>query len=163
MSLKGKKVMTQEKLAYYHNKIKALLGVMIGKLEDLNTTEKSSLVAALNEVKFDLDGLGEPYRLKDFTQTFASAITIPSVTQDVANTSIPNVDIAITGQEATDFAIAGLLKYELKDASGNRLNAFPVCTFSMDGQKTLRVRMMVGGPDSKQAKSINGAILLKHR
>lgn len=135
----------------------------VGDLTTLTTTDKTDAVSAINEVKFTVDGLGEPYRLKDFSQTFTTALTIPSVTQDVANTSIPNVDITITGQEAEDFAIAGLLKYEVFDASGNRLNCFPVCSFSMDGQKTLRVRMMVGGPNSKQAKRISGAILLKHR
>lgn len=135
----------------------------VGDLTALTTTDKNDVVSAINEVKFTVDGLGEPYRLKDFTQTFTTALTIPSVTQDIDNTSIPNVDIAITGQEATDFAIAGLLKYEVFDASNKRLNCFPVCAFSMDGQKTLRVRMMVGGPNSKQAKKISGAILLKHR
>ena len=114
-------------------------------------------------LQFQIDGLGEPFRLKDFTQTFTTALTIPSIMTDISNTSIPNVDITITGTEATDFAIAGMVKYELKDASGNRLNAVPVCTFSMSGQTVLRVRMMVAGPDSKSAKSISGAILLKHR
>ena len=115
------------------------------------------------DLQEQIDALGEPFRLMDFSQTLS--ITIPSVTQDISNTSIPNVDVVITGTVADDFAIASLAKYEVYDAAsgGNRLNVFPVCMFSMNGQKTLRVRMMCAGPSSKAAKRIQGAILLKHR
>ena len=47
--------------------------------------------------------------------------------------------------------------------TGNRINCWPVCQFSMNGQKTLRLRMMCGGTTDKVAKRISGAILLKHR
>lgn len=115
------------------------------------------------DLQTQIDALGEPFRLMDFNQTLN--ITIPSVTTDVANTSIPNVDVIITGTVADEFAVASLAKYEVYDAAsgGNRLNVVPVCMFSMNGQKTLRVRMMCAGPNSKTAKRIQGAILLKHR
>lgn len=110
-----------------------------------------------------IDALGEPFRLMDFNQTLN--ITIPSITTDVANTSVPNVDIIISGTVADNFAIASLAKYEVYDSTtgGNRINVTPICMFSMNTQKTLRVRMMAAGPNSKAARRIQGAILLKHR
>lgn len=132
-------------------------------INDTDAVTKRYLDNATTILQSQIDALGEPFRLKDFQQTFSTAITIPSITTDIANTSIPNVDITISGTEAENFAVASLAKYEVKDASGNRLNCVPVCMFSMDGQKTLRVRMMVAGPNSKSAKSIAGAMLLKHR
>lgn len=45
MSLKGKKIMTQEKLAYYHNKIKALFG---GKQDTLVSGENIKTVNGEN-------------------------------------------------------------------------------------------------------------------
>ena len=116
----------------------------------------------------DVEAGKEAFMLKDFNQQIN--LTIPSVTQDVANTSIPNMDVDLneidpTGALNTKYAIAGLVKYEIYDATsgGNRLNAFPVCSFSMNGQRTLRLRCMVGGPNSKTARRISGALLLKHR
>lgn len=116
----------------------------------------------------DVEAGKEAFMLKDFNQQIN--ITIPSVTQDIANTSIPNMDIDLdvidpTGELNTKYAIAGLVKYEIYDATsgGNRLNAFPVCSFSMNGQRTLRLRCMVGGPNSKTARRVQGALLLKHR
>ena len=117
---------------------------------------------------FDVDAGKNAFMLKDFTQQIN--ITLPAVTADVANTSIPNMDIDLdvidpTGDLNTNFAIAGIAKYEVYDAAsgGNRLNAFPVCSFSMNGQRTLRIRMMCGGTLSKNARRVQGALLLKHR
>ena len=149
-------------------KVKALVTGITGDPANLTTTTKTDLVAAVNSVKAEVDGLGEPFRLQDFQQQIN--LTMPAVTADVANTSIPNVDIDLdiidpTGQLNQAFAIASLAKFEVYDATsgGNRLNAIPVCSFSMNGQRVLRVRMMVGGTTSKTARRITGAILLKHR
>ena len=147
----GSPIVTKNKLQRFKDKLPTQFAL------------KDDVEISIADLQYQINSLGEPFRLKDFSQTFATAITIPSVTTDIPNTSIPNVDISISGEEAAEFAIAGMVKYEVKDASGNRLNCFPVCTFSMEGQKILRVRMMVAGNDSKQAKSISGAILLKHR
>lgn len=115
------------------------------------------------DLQTQIDALGEPFRLLDFSQQINA--TIPSITTDVANTSIPNVDVIISGETGDNFAIASLAKYEVYDAAsgGNRINVTPICMFSMNGQKTLRLRMMAAGPNSKAAKRIQGAILLKHR
>lgn len=136
-------------------------------ITDANGQAQSSgtdLTTLLN----DVEAGKEAFMLKDFNQQIN--LTIPSVTSDVANTSIPNMDIDLdvidpTGELNTKYAIAGIVKYEIYDATsgGNRLNAFPVCSFSMNGQRTLRLRCMVGGPSSKTARRIQGALLLKHR
>ena len=101
--------------------------------------------------------------LLDFNQIINSSI--PSCLNDISNTSIPNVDVLITDEMGADWAIASLAKYDVADAEtgGNRINVFPVCMFSMNSQKTLRLRMMAAGPNAKTAKRINGALLLKHR
>ena len=119
----------------------------------------------LDTLLFDVEAGKEAFALKDFNQQIN--LTLPSVTQDIANTSIPNMDIDLnvidqTGELNTKYAIAGIAKYEIYDAAsgGNRLNAFPVCSFSMNGQRTLRLRCMVGGPNSKTARRISGALLL---
>ena len=157
-------LVTKERLEYFKGKISGI----IGNLATLTTTDKTDLVSAINEVKFGLDGLGEPFRLQDFNQQIN--VTIPLVSQELANTSIPNVDIDLntidpTGALNEQFAIAGLAKYEVYDATsgGNRINVFPVCSFSMNSQRTLRVRMMCAGTSAKTARRIQGAILLKHR
>lgn len=105
----------------------------------------------------------DPFMLLDFNQTLSSAINIPSCQQDIANTSVPNVDIVISDDLGETWAIASLAKYEVFNSSSARLNVWPVCMFSMNGQKTLRLRMMAAGPNSKTATRIAGAMLLKHR
>lgn len=103
----------------------------------------------------------DSFMLYDFTLSID--VTIPSCQQDIPNTSVPNVDVIIDDTLGADWAIASLVKYEVKDASGNRLNVWPVCAFSMNTQKTLRLRMMAAGPNAKVARSISGAMLLKSR
>ena len=115
----------------------------------------------LDTLLFDVEAGKEAFMLKDFNQSIN--ITIPAVTADVPNTSIPNVDIDLnvidpTGELNTKYAIAGMVKYEITNGS-TRLNAFPVCSFSMNGQRTLRLRCMVGGTQSMQATNIKGALL----
>lgn len=136
------------------------------KLDALFATKADTSVT--DDLQFQIDGLGEPFRLQDFSQQIN--VIIPSITSDVANTSIPNIDIDLnvidsTGKLNENFAIASLAKYEVYDAAsgGNRLNVTPICSFSMTGQRILRVRMMAAGTTSKTARRINGAILLKHR
>ena len=167
------KFLNNSGLAHYDSKIKAEIAkkaddTKVGDLTTLTTTDKTDVVSVINELKFDLNGLGEPFRLLDFQQQIN--ISIPHCNQDIANTNIPNVDIDLntidpTGVLNQNFAIAGLTKYEVYDATsgGNRLNCWPVCSFSMNSQRTLRVRMMVAGNANKTARRIAGALLLKHR
>lgn len=116
------------------------------------------------DLQSQIDALGEPFRLKNFASNSLN-VTMPCVTEDIANTSIPNIDITIDGEEGADYQIAGLIAYELHDAAsgGNRINCFPACQFTMNTQKTLRVRFMCAGTQRKTAKKINAWVLLKHR
>ena len=143
----------------------------IDQTYDGTSTNAQSGVAIQTQVdnlQTQIDGLGEPFRLQDFTQQIN--LTIPHCNQDIANTSIPNMDIDLdiidpTGALNQSFAIAELAKYEVYDATsgGNRINCWPVCLFSMNGQRVLRIRMMCAGTTGKTARRIAGALLLKHR
>lgn len=105
----------------------------------------------------------DPFMLLDFQQQINASI--PYCTEEITNTSIPNVDISINDTLGADWAIASLAKFEVYDATsgGNRINCWPICQFSMNTQKTLRLRMMCAGTSRKTARRIAGAILLKHR
>ena len=133
-----------------------------------NAQSGVAIQSQVTNLQNQIDGLGEPFRLQDFTQQIN--LTIPHCNQDIPNTSIPNVDIDLnvidpTGALNQSFAIAGLAKYEVYDATsgGNRINCWPVCSFSMNSQRVLRVRMMCAGTTGKTALRIAGALLLKHR
>lgn len=133
-------------------------------------TQGDSVTDILDNLKAQIDEHREIFHLQDFTQTFPSGITVPNCTQDIANTSIANIDINLdiidpSGDLGNNYAIASLAKYEVYDATsgGNRINCWPVCSFSMNGQRILRIRMMCGGTSNKIAKRIAGAMLLKHR
>ena len=115
----------------------------------------------LSQLLFDVDAGKNAFMLYDYSRDGMS-ITLPSVTSDVANTSIPNVDIDIGETMAETWAVAGMVKYEVFNGS-TRLNAMPICAFSMDQQRVLRLRMMVAGPSSKTMTKLSGAVLLKHR
>lgn len=133
----------------------------LGDLSALTTTVKTDAVAAINELKSGLDGLGEPFRVKKWAANLN--VTVPSCTQDMANTDIPKLVFRITGQEATDYQVVGMIAYEVFDASGKRMNYIPVCQFTGQNQTELSVRGCVMGPDPKAAASISAWVLLKHR
>lgn len=135
----------------------------IGNLASLNTTAKSDVVSAVNELKFGLDGLGEPFRVKQWANSFN--VEIPCCTEDINNTSIPKMVFSIDEVEGAEYQVVGMIAYEVFDAAsgGNRLNVWPVCQFTGNGQKELSVRWMCGGTTRKTAKRINAWVLLKHR
>lgn len=134
----------------------------IGDLSTLNTNAKDTAVNAINELKYDLEGLGEPFRVKQWAGTNLN-VEIPYCTEDIANLSIAKMVFKTTGQEATDFQIVGMISYEVKDSSGQRMNCWPVCQFTGQNQTELSVRWMCGGTTRKTATSINAWVLLKHR
>lgn len=153
----------------------AVMNKVIKKyIDDEDATKQNALIQQSNYyVDADIGGTTvvlatkeyvdskDPFMLLDFNQTIN--VAIPFCSEEIANTSIPNVDINITDEMGANWAIASLAKYEVTDASGKRINCFPVCMFSMNGQKTLRLRMMCCGTSRKTATKIAGAILLKHR
>lgn len=134
----------------------------IGDISTLNTTDKSSAVSAINEIKNTVDGLGEPFRVKQWAGSNLS-VEIPCCTENIVNTSIAKMTFKISGQEATDFQVVGMIAYEIKDNSGQRVNCWPVCQFTGQNQTELSVRWMCGGTSRKTAVSINAWVLLKHR
>lgn len=152
---------------YYSNKVlptKDYTDTKIGDLTTLTTTDKSSAVAAINEIDFAVKGLGEPFRVKQWASNTLN-VEIPYCTEDIGNTSIPKMVFTIDDTEGADYQIVGMISYELFDAAsgGNRINAWPVCQFTGNGQKELGVRWMCGGTTRKTAKRIMAWVLLKHR
>ena len=134
----------------------------VGDLTSLTTVAQDNLVNAVNELKYAVDGLGEPFRVKEWSANNLTA-TIPACSQEVNNTNIDKVVYTITDQEAVDYQVVGMIAYQLKDTSGNRINAWPVCQFTGGGQTELHVRFMCAGTSSKSAGSISAWVLLKHR
>lgn len=135
-----------------------------GNLANLATTEKTNLVGAVNELKLGLDGLGEPFRVKQWGSNTLN-VEIPYCTEDIANASIPKMVFSIDDVEGADYQIVGMIAYEIFDAAsgGNRINCWPVCQFTGNGQKELSVRWMCAGTTRKTAKRISAWVLLKHR
>lgn len=133
----------------------------LGDLAALTTDDKSSLVNAINEV---YEKSGEPFRVKQWGSNSLN-VEIPTCTEDISNTAIPKMVFSIDNVEGTDYQIVGMIAYEVFDAAsgGNRVNCWPVCQFTGNGQKELSVRWMCGGTTRKTAKRINAWVLLKHR
>lgn len=154
-------------LAYLWSKIKAYVvngfasKSSVGDITTLQTTDKSSVVGAVNELVADVAALGEPFRVKQW-QANVNAI-IPTCTTNVSNTNIPKMVFSISGQEGIDYQVVGMIAYEVFDAGGQRLNCWPVCQFTGNGQKELSVRWMCGGTTPQTATRISAWVLLKHR
>lgn len=160
-------VLTKEKLVYYTEKIRGLInGVKsnIGDMTSLNTTAKTDLVSAINELKFGVDSAGEPFRVKNWASNSIS-VAIPGCAEDVNNTAIAKMVYKIEGQEAIDYRVVGMIAYEVFDAAsgGNRINCWPVCQFTGQNQTELSVRWTGMGTATKTARRVNAWVLLKHR
>lgn len=154
------KILGEEGLRQCLTDIKGYIDGATGDLTTLTTDNKTNLVDAINEV---YEKSGEQFRVKQWTGD--PNITIPVCTADVGNTSIPKMVFNITGQEATDYQVVGMIAYEIFDAvsGGNRINCWPVCQFTGQNQTELSVRMMCAGTTPKQARRISAWVLLKHR
>ncbi len=134
----------------------------LGDLSLLTTDDKTSLVNALNEV---YEKSGEPFRVKQWSSSWPDGITIPVCTKDISNTQIPKMVFNIGADEGASYQIVGMIAYEVFDSvsGGNRLNVWPVCQFTGNGQKELSVRFTCMGTQDKVAKRILAWVLLKHR
>lgn len=158
------KIITKERLARFWSKTKAYVNEKLGNLSELTTTDKTSAVAAINEIDFAVKGLGEPFRVKQWAANNLNVSILPC-TDDSTNTALAKMVFSIEGQEGVDYQIVGMIAYEVFDAAsgGNRINCWPVCQFTGNGQKELSVRWMCGGTSTKTARRINAWVLLKHR
>lgn len=153
------KLLGEEGLRQCLTDVKEYIDGKTGDLSNLATTEKTNLVSAINEV---YEKSGEPFRVKEWNVTNLTTV-IPTCTTDIANTSIDKFLYKITGQEATDYQIVGMIAYQVTDSSGSRINCWPVCQFTGQGQTELNVRFMCGGTTNKTAARLQGWVLLKHR
>lgn len=133
----------------------------IGSLSALTTDDKTSLVAAINEV---YEKSGEPFRVKQWASNTLNVNIVPC-TSDLGNTSLDKMIFSIDAEEGASYQIVGMIAYEVFDAEsgGNRINCWPVCQFTGNGQKELSVRWMCGGTTTKVGKRISAWVLLKHR
>ena len=131
-----------------------------GALSNLTTDDKTNLVAAINEV---YEKSGEPFRVKNWAGTFN--VEIEPCTTDKTNTQLAKMVFSIDAVEGADYQIVGMIAYEVFDntSGGNRLNVWPVCQFTGNGQKELSVRWVCAGTTTKTARRINAWVLLKHR
>ena len=137
------------------------VGNITGDLANLTTDDKSNIVNAINEV---YEKSGEPFRVKNWA-TNTLNVSIPTCTTDIANTQIGKLVFSIDDVEGADYQIVGMIAYEVFDSvsGGQRINCWPVCQFTGNGQKELGVRFMCGGTTAKTARRINAWVLLKHR
>lgn len=158
------KIVTKGKLAHFWSKTKTYIDGKLGDLSTLTTTDKTSAVSAINEIDFAVKGLGEPFRVKQWVANNLNVSILPC-TDDSANTSLAKMVFTIDGQEGINYQIVGMIAYEVFDAAsgGNRINCWPVCQFTGNGQKELSVRWTCMGTTQKTAKRINAWVLLKHR
>lgn len=134
----------------------------LGTLTDLTTDNKDNLVAAINEV---YEKSGEPFRVKNWAASWSAGISIDPCTTDKGNTNLNKITFSIDDVEGAAYQIVGMIAYEVFDnvSGGNRLNVWPVCQFTGNGQKELSVRWVCAGTTVKTAKRINAWVLLKHR
>jgi len=137
----------------------AYVNGITGDLSNLTTDNKTNLVSAINEV---YEKSGEPFRVKNWAASGLS-VSIPYCTEDLDNTSIAKMDFSISGEEGDAYQVVGMVAYEVKGTDGKRINCWPVCQFTGNGQKTLSVRWMCAGTSRKTAAAINAWVLIKHR
>ena len=103
------------------------------------------------------------YELLDFSLTGLTGSLTPC-----SNTTMPNgistgrIDISISAEKAVNWAVASLAKWEVFNGS-TRIPAFPIFSFSMNGQVTIRIGFKTTGTSNQPFTRISGAILLKHR
>lgn len=109
-----------------------------------------------------IDALGEPFRLYDFSQNISGTMYPMSSDTAISGNSSGRVDIDIGATMAENWAITSLAKYEVFNGS-TRIDATPMYSFSMSGQRILRVGFRTSGTTNKQFTKVQGALLLKHR
>ena len=143
------------------NEVDEELSSKIGELSDLATEAKTDIVSAINEA---YDKCMEPFRVKQWKVSWTNGISIPACTNNtITNTQIPKMTYSISGEEGENYQIVGMIAYEVFDNAGNRINCWPVCQFTGNGQKELSVRWCCMGTDSRVAMSVSAWVLLKHR
>ena len=128
---------------------------------DATPTAGSTNPVTSEGIKAYVDGR-DPFMLLDFSQTGNGTLTPCSDDTLPSGLATGRIDINLRQDLQADWAIASLAKFEVKNGSA-RVPAFPIASFSMNGQIILRVLFKTTGTTSKPFTTISGAILLKHR
>lgn len=149
-------------LSYLWSKIKAALSVKQDALTfDSEPTSGSANPVTSDGIKTYVDGR-DPFMLLDFSQQGDGEIT-PCSSDTLPNSlGTGRIDVTLREDLQADWAIASLAKYEIKNGN-TRVPAWPIASFSMNGQTVLRVLFKTTGTSNKPFTTIAGAILLKHR
>ena len=106
------------------------------------------------------------FKLVDFTVTVPSSSVLTPMSNDVLPQAGSNngvVDISVKPEFVDEWAMCSLVKWEVKNSAGKRIVAVPAFSFSMDGQKTLRVGFKTCGSTNVPFTTVSGAVLYKHR
>lgn len=104
----------------------------------------------------------DPFMLLDFSQSVSGTLLPATSDTAISGASTGRVDITVPEQYQDEWAIASIAKWEIKNGS-TRIDAFPMYSFSMNGQKTMRIGYRTSGSSNKSFTTIAGAMLLKHR
>ena len=106
------------------------------------------------------------FKLVDFTVTVPSGNVLTPMSNNVVPKAGNNngvIDIPVKSEFVDEWAMCSLVKWEAFNTSNQRIVAVPTFSFSMDGQKTLRVGFKTCGSTNVPFTKVSGAVLYKHR
>ena len=110
--------------------------------------------------------LESEFKLVDFAVTVPSSSVLTPMSNDVLPQAGSNngvVDISVKPEFVDEWAMCSLVKWEVFNSANQRIVAVPTFSFSMDGQKTLRVGFKTCGSTNVPFTTVSGAVLYKHR
>lgn len=106
------------------------------------------------------------FKLVDFTVTVPNSSVLTPMSNDVIPKAGENngvIDISVKSEFVDKWAMCSLVKWEVLNSAQQRIVAVPTFSFSMDGQKTLRVGFKTCGSTNVPFRTVRGAVLYKHR
>lgn len=106
------------------------------------------------------------FKLVVFTVNVPSGSYLTPMSDDVIPKAGNNngvVDIPVKSEFVDEWAMCSLVKWEVFNTSNQRIVAVPAFSFSMDGQKTLRVGFKTCGSTNVPFTKVSGAVLYKYR
>lgn len=106
------------------------------------------------------------FKLVDFAVTVSTGNVLTPMSNNVIPKAGNNngvVDIPVKPEFVDEWAMCSLVKWEVFNSANQRIVAVPTFSFSMDGQKTLRVGFKTCGSTDVPFTKVSGAVLYKHR
>lgn len=121
------------------------------------------LTKRVTEIERSMSQVSNPFMLWDFSEQLTGAKLLP-VTDTTLSTNLATGRITITlpADMQTDWKIAALTKYEVKNGN-NRVGAFLEYSFSMSSQTVLQCGFKTTGNTAQTVTFISGALLLARR